>query len=36
VCHRCKANHPAVGHEEDMAIDKEDINANPNLLLELN
>jgi hypothetical protein len=36
VCHSRKANHPAIGHEEDMAIDKEDINANPNLPLELN
>jgi hypothetical protein len=35
VCHSRKANHPAIGHEEDMAIDKEDINANPNHPLEL-
>jgi hypothetical protein len=36
VCHSCKAYHPAICHKEDMAIDKEDINANANLLLELN
>jgi hypothetical protein len=28
-----KADHPAIHHKEDMAIDKEDINANVNLLL---
>jgi hypothetical protein len=32
-----KADRPAMRHKEDMAIDKEDINAsNANLLLELN
>jgi hypothetical protein len=31
-----KADHPAIRHKEDMTIDKEDINANVNLLLELN
>jgi hypothetical protein len=36
VSHSREAYHPAISHEEDMAIDKEDINANPNLLLELN
>ena len=36
VCHSCEAYHPAICHEEDTAIDKEDINANPNLPLELN
>jgi hypothetical protein len=30
-----EANLPAVCHEEDMTIDKENINANANLLLEL-
>ncbi len=31
-----KADHPAIRHKEDMAIDKEDINANVDLLLDLN
>ena len=31
----CKANFPAVHHKEDMTIDKENIDANSNLLLEL-
>ena len=31
-----KADHPAISHAEDMAIDKENINSNPDLLLELN
>jgi hypothetical protein len=31
-----KADHPAIHHKEDMSIDKEDINANADLLLELN
>jgi hypothetical protein len=31
-----KADHPALRHKEDMSIDKEDINANADLLLELN
>jgi hypothetical protein len=31
-----KADHPAIHHKEDMSIDKEDIDANVDLLLELN
>ena len=31
-----KADHLAIQHKEDMSIDKEDINANVDLLLELN
>jgi hypothetical protein len=31
-----KADHPAICHKEDMAIYKENINANADLLLELN
>ncbi len=31
-----KADHPAIHHKEDMSIDKEDINVNVDLLLELN
>jgi hypothetical protein len=31
-----KANHPAIHHKEDMSIDKEDIDANVHLLMELN
>ncbi len=31
-----KADHPAIRHEEDMVIDKENINADLDLLLELN
>jgi hypothetical protein len=31
----CKANLPAVHHKEDMPIDKENINTNADLLLEL-
>jgi len=31
-----KANHPAIRHKEAMSIDKENINANPDLMLELN
>jgi hypothetical protein len=36
VGHSGKAYHPAIHYKEDMSIDKEDINANANLLLELN
>ncbi len=31
-----KANHPAIRHKEDMSIDKEDIDVDAELLLELN
>jgi hypothetical protein len=31
----CKTYFPAVRHKGDMTIDKENIDANPNLLLEL-
>jgi hypothetical protein len=31
-----KADDPAIRHKEDMSIDKEDIDANADLLLELN
>jgi hypothetical protein len=31
----CEANLPALHHEENMTIDKENIDANANLLLEL-
>ncbi len=31
----CEAYFPAVRHKEDMTIDKENINANANRLLEL-
>jgi hypothetical protein len=31
-----KADHPAIRHKEDKSIDKEDIDANADLLLELN
>ncbi len=31
-----KADHPAIRHKEDMFIDEEDIDANADLLLELN
>jgi hypothetical protein len=31
----CEAYFSAVGHKEDMTIDKENIDANANLLLEL-
>jgi hypothetical protein len=31
-----KADHPDIYHKEDMAIDKENINAYLDLLLELN
>jgi hypothetical protein len=31
----CKACFPAVPHKEDMTIDKENIDANADLLLEL-
>ena len=34
--HQCKADHPAIRHKEDMSIDKENIDANADLLLELN
>ena len=30
------ADHPVIRHKEDMAIDKEDIDANADLLLEMN
>ena len=36
VGHSVKAYHPVIRHKEEMSIDKEDINANANLLLELN
>ncbi len=31
-----KADHPAIRHKEDMSIDKEEIDTNMDLLLELN
>jgi hypothetical protein len=36
LVHHGKADHPAIHHKEDMSIDKEDIDANADLLLELN
>ncbi len=36
VSNSCKADHSAIPHKEDMSIDKEDIDANADLLLELN
>jgi hypothetical protein len=35
MSHSCKADLPAIRHKEDMTIDKEDINGNADLLLEL-
>jgi hypothetical protein len=36
VSHSGKADHPAICHKEDLSIDKEDIDANVDLPMELN